>query len=465
MDKKEYIKVLTDQIRCKMARPAVAREIGDHIEDQTAAFMSEGMNRAEAETAAVKEMGNPVETGVELDRIHRPKMPWLMIGLIVILSALSCIFQFLLNREAVKAGAGVFFDSRRQIVFILLGILVMTGVCFADYTRIAARARELLIGLVLLLLLGRNVMGLSVNGAVQWIQLPYGQAVNILIVLMLTVPLYAAVLYRYRGQAQPAVLKSILWMIPGCFLALLCAGLWMVFILYLTYLIVCGTAVYRGWYKVKRKAVLIGTGVLPFAGAGLIWLIGKDYQRERLLFYLSSVAGADERYSDSWPYAMVYVKELLKNSRMFGGGNGIPDISNMPELSDFMLSGVAGYYGIFTAVLLGGALLFLLLRFLWISSRQRNQLGMLMGTGCAVVFLIEAGFYFLNNLGIVYLGNYCPFFSYGGTGTIVTYILLGILLSICRYQDTAPERKTAGSLFGIRRQVKRINIKMFSPDK
>ena len=49
MDKKEYIKILTDQIRCKIARPAVAREIGDHIEDQTRAFVSEGMNQAEAE--------------------------------------------------------------------------------------------------------------------------------------------------------------------------------------------------------------------------------------------------------------------------------------------------------------------------------------------------------------------------------------------------------------------------------
>ena len=31
----------------------------------------------------------------------------------------------------------------------------------------------------------------------------------------------------------------------------------------------------------------------------------------------------------------------------------------------------------------------------------------------------------MNNSGVMYLGNYCPFFSYGGTGTIVMYILLG----------------------------------------
>ena len=56
MNKEEYIKTLTDQIRCKMARPEVAREIEDHIEDQTRAFMSEGMNRQEAESAALKDM-------------------------------------------------------------------------------------------------------------------------------------------------------------------------------------------------------------------------------------------------------------------------------------------------------------------------------------------------------------------------------------------------------------------------
>ena len=64
--------------------------------------------------------------------------------------------------------------------------------------------------------------------------------------------------------------------------------------------------------------------------------------------------------------------------------------------------------------------------------------------------------YLLKNFGIMYMGNYCPFLTYGGTGTIVTYVLMGIMLSICRYQNTAPERKTAGSLFGIRRPVEKM---------
>ena len=104
MNKEEYIKTLTDQIRCKMARPEVAREIEDHIEDQTRAFMSEGMNRQEAESAALKDMGNPVDAGVELDKVHRPAMPWGMIVLIIVLSVAGYVFQYILNSRNIEAG-------------------------------------------------------------------------------------------------------------------------------------------------------------------------------------------------------------------------------------------------------------------------------------------------------------------------------------------------------------------------
>ena len=426
MNKEEYIRTLTEQIRCKMARPEVAREIGDHIEDQTRAFMSEGMSRQEAESAALKDMGNPVDAGVELDKVHRPAMPWGMIALIIALSVLSCIFQYLLNQKSISAG-GDGYSMGRQILFTMCGILAMTGVCFADYTRIAARARELMTGLILLLILGRQFFGLTANGADRWIAMPGGQAVNVLLLLMLTVPLYAAVLYGYRGKGWSVIWKGVLWMVPGCWIAVRCSSIWMACVLFLTYLAMLGLAVWRGWYRLPGKAVFAGictaAVLLPVIMAVLILFYGDDYQKSRLV----------------------------------GAGDAmVPDVSFLPALSDFLLVNVARYYGILAAVLLSGLLIFLLLRFLRLSLRQRNQLGMLMGTGCAAVFLIEAVFYFMNNCGVMYLGNYCPFFSYGGSGAIVMYLLLGIMLSICRYQNTAPERRTAGSLFGIRRPVEKM---------
>ena len=217
MNKEEYIKTLTDQIRCKMARPDVAREIEDHIEDQTRAFMSEGMNRQEAESAALKDMGNPVDAGVELDKVHRPAMPWGMIVLIIVLSVAGYVFQYILNSRNIEAGGDGFFVSQRQIWFTVFGILVMIAVCFADYTRIAARARELMIGITVLIVLGGQFFSLNINGSRQWIGIPGGWVVTIPLVLMLTVPLYAAILYGYRGKGLAVVAKSVLWIIRGVF--------------------------------------------------------------------------------------------------------------------------------------------------------------------------------------------------------------------------------------------------------
>ena len=65
----EYLKLLMEQIRCKKAHPYIRNEIQGHIEDQIEANLMEGMTKEEAEKAAVKDMGNPVEVGISLDRI------------------------------------------------------------------------------------------------------------------------------------------------------------------------------------------------------------------------------------------------------------------------------------------------------------------------------------------------------------------------------------------------------------
>ena len=72
----EYLKTLLEQIRCKKVRPYVKQEFQDHIEDQIEANMQAGMDREQAEREAVRDMGDPVETGISLDSVHRPQVAW-----------------------------------------------------------------------------------------------------------------------------------------------------------------------------------------------------------------------------------------------------------------------------------------------------------------------------------------------------------------------------------------------------
>lgn len=119
MRAEEYLTILTEQIRCRMARGAVREEFLCHIEDQKAAFLSEGMEQAEAEEAAVREMGDPVETGNELDRIHRPKMAWGMIALIAVLSIVGYLAQCLLQEKWIAAGG-----TGMVMTYMMLGLLL-----------------------------------------------------------------------------------------------------------------------------------------------------------------------------------------------------------------------------------------------------------------------------------------------------------------------------------------------------
>ena len=63
-----------------------------------------------------------------------------------------------------------------------------------------------------------------------------------------------------------------------------------------------------------------------------------------------------------------------------------------------------------------------------------------MGVGCGITLVLQAAWYVLTNLGLVLIGPiYCAFITKGGSGTIITYILCGIMLSIYRYQNVAAE--------------------------
>lgn len=152
MRQAEYLQILTEQIRSKKARSAVGEEIKGHIEEQKLEFMSEGMESQEAEEAAVREMGDPVAAGNELDRIHRPKMAWGMIGLIGLLSVAGLFIQYLLKLQ-MQDSTILVRGLRHNLFYMIVGMGVMMAVCYLDYSRIGYWARELMAFLAVLMIL------------------------------------------------------------------------------------------------------------------------------------------------------------------------------------------------------------------------------------------------------------------------------------------------------------------------
>lgn len=84
----EYLRTVTEQVRCSRMHDSIAEELKDHILDQAEAFEEEGTDHEQALELAVREMGDPVETGVALDRVHRPHMS---VEMLVLVSLIQCV--------------------------------------------------------------------------------------------------------------------------------------------------------------------------------------------------------------------------------------------------------------------------------------------------------------------------------------------------------------------------------------
>lgn len=144
MDRQKYLDLLTNQIRCEKARLAVRSEIESHIEDQKNAFIAEGMEASEAEQEAIREMGDPVDVGISMDRIHRPQMAWGMIFLIGLMSLLGFLLQYRQYTDMADGLREVYsFNPVTSFGVMMVGFLLMIGVCYADYSRIAGKAKVL----------------------------------------------------------------------------------------------------------------------------------------------------------------------------------------------------------------------------------------------------------------------------------------------------------------------------------
>ena len=441
--KEEYLDTLTSQIRYRKARESVRREIEQHLDEQIGEYLMEGMEPEEAEKEAVKQMGDPVETGISLDRIHRPRMPWGMLLWIGILSILGLgIYMALQTRISDQTLS--WRTILGYLAILAMGLAAMTGICFADYSRIGRYAREITVVLWILLYGGLWMRGIQINGAKRWIDL--GVTIDAGVAAWLFVPLYAGVLYRCRGQGYKALIKAAAWMAPTLWLLLTMSNASSLLVVFLAFSVILSAAVWKGWFQIRRKTVLaVWWGGVLLAPAALLAFTGMESYRGQRLLALLNLGG----YGPGYEAEMT--RRLLADARLVGNGGEESALLSVPNLNEKTLTFGIACYGILAATALLAAIVFLVFRFLKISLRQKNQLGMLMGIGICSLFFWEILFYVCSNTGFwgVELGGVCcPFLTFGGTQILVTCLLFGLLLSICRYQNVAGDerKKQAGLL-------------------
>lgn len=429
MERQEYMELLTGQIRCKRAIPLVTKELEIHIEEQKADFMKEGATEQEAEEAAVREMGDPVEVGIWMDGIHRPKMNWRIIFFIGVISAACMGVWYYLNIQVAKEAADLSELFVRYLFYTAAGYAAMIGICYIDYTWFASRAKKIML-LYCGLLAGVLMSFEPVNDI-------FDEMCSSAVWLMayLFIPLYCSVLYSYRKTGIRGIVKGIVWMLPIVISLLICGNKMELLIFLVVLAAILSYAVYAGTFQIparKTLAVICGVTVLFFAGM----LMLEDFGGYKGAATQSEYRKVMAQSKDTVQEVLLYSRAIGRAKESTGAVMGTFELAGVfPAEDGFTLLYLAVIFGTFVSAVAVLIIAALLLEMISLTVKQKNRLGRLMGIGCGLVLIVHAAGYVLENAGFIAPEQlYCPF-TVGGREVIVTYVLLGVMLSIYRYQS------------------------------
>lgn len=438
-----YLEKLLSQIRCTKARPYIEEEIRNHMECQIEDNITKGMSYEEAERNAVKDMGDPVEVGVALDRIHKPRIAWKLMIIVGILSLLGIGVQISILTQKdyfrlepyMQVSLKLYTEAFVQ--YVIIGFVIMCGILLIDYTMIAKYAKAIgffIIAMGVIVLTG--FFGADINGVRKTIG--FGALrISAQAFMTLMVPIYGAILYQYRGGGFGKLLKALLWLVVPIWITFRIPNIVSAYIMLMSMLVQLTVAIRKGWFRlpIKKTIAFLWTACIlfPFTSLLVMYTFGwlKTYQTERIHSFFTA-------YGDG-NYLTSMLRKFGKNIALFGkSGNEV--IGTLPEISrDYVFTYILNSYGLFAGMLVVAVLSILFLYVFSSVRRQKNELGMVMGFGCGMILVLNTVINLLQTMGMIPIASsFLPFLSIGRDNVCLCYALMGIVMSIYRYKDVFP---------------------------
>ena len=435
-----YLEAVQGQIRWKRARPVLVRELERHLEDQRDDFLKEGKAPDEAERLAVEDMGDPVSVGTELDRIHRPRPQWGLLGLTLALAVIGAVLRVIFFQIGGDYHDKFTHALEKVLPSLGLGTAAMLGLYFLDVSRLVRHARAVYGGALAVSLL--PLAFLHSSYCIYYITLA----------AMLGPLAYALWLYSFRNKGWKGFLLTIL---GGAFLAVFCrygfngfnlAGL---LLLLFSGLILTLYAAGRDWFGVGRWK---GVGATLAIAFGLLaFLFFKGYLNSfllRVMIALRPELEKEHRGYMGWMLKMFWedipplrsvggeaAMSVNAGARVFGGSQEFRPIDFS---HDFLPASMAVAWGWVPLALLLAALVALLLWLLVKGLRQSYLPGHFVVMAVVLTLGFQTLFSAALNFGFVLFRASLPLVV-GNFQTVLDMALIGLVLSVFRGNSIARE--------------------------
>jgi cell division protein FtsW (lipid II flippase) len=420
-----YLREVREQIKSKEAKDFVSAELDSHIRGAKHEWMKKGLDEAEAEEKAVGQMGNPVTLGQQLNKLHRPKVDWLTVILLVTTMGLGFIpILFVDPTYSSMLGLDASYFFKHKAIFAFLGGSVALGMMLLDYRKLA-KLGWLFYGFGMFLL---GILQIS----------PYFRSGNSVMAIgtfwvdsLIAIPFF---LLAWASFFYHKKLK--LWQLSLVFL--------FSFLLFLetsnlpiTYIYTVMVFGMFWWSRFSRKIKLAISGgiVGSLLVYGFIFLqFAYPYQKVRLLAFIDP-----ENFAEGPGYIILLIQERMSKAGWFGNvlnSERIPDAH-----TDLVFVGFTYYFGWLAAIALVAILALLIVRILMIARSIQEPFGKLLVFGAVVLYTVQL----VSNIGMT-LGVFpitsisLPFISYGLMPTLFNAFLIGVVLSVYRRKDLVSGR-------------------------
>jgi rod shape determining protein RodA len=320
----------------------------------------------------------------------------------------------------------------KQLINVALGLILMVAVSLLDYRQIRLFAPIVYAVAVLGLVAVLSPLGTTVSGAKAWINLPAGFQVEPSEFAKIGLVLVIAVVFgelrdsgRIPGPKHAAGVLALA-LVPVVLVEREPALGVIILLLMMTFGMIALSGLRLRWV-----AALVVAGAVAVLAVFKLHLL-RAYQLDRLTAFLHP--GADPTGTG---YETIHSKIMIGSGGLLGTGwlhGSLVTASFVPnQQTDFIFSVAGeevGFVGCAVIIALLGLLIFRALR---IATRADDQFGLLVASGIALWFGLQA---FINvgmTIGIMPVtGLPLPFVSYGGSAMFADMIAIGVLQSVHR---------------------------------
>ncbi len=337
------------------------------------------------------------------------------IGILMIYSATECITAAPLDWES---------PTIRQIVFLLIGLVVMLALTLVDY-RLYGMLRWLIWFFTVGSLLAVYAIGVITHGAQRWIDVGltlFQPSEFSKLLLILVVAKYMAdheeQMSNWRGLLGSFLLMALpmalVYIQPDLGTTLVLATTW-------------GLMALAG--GMKMRDVLLVAGLLVIA-APLFWTSLRQYQQERILTFLDPTRD---------PLGSGYNVEQARIAIGAGGFSGVGFCSGSQSQlrflrirqTDFIFSVIGEELGFVGSLFVIALIVFILFRLTRAAMLARSAFGKLIAVGVIGIIFVQSFVNLGMNLGLLPVaGVPLPFVSSGGSSLISLLAAEGVVQSV-----------------------------------